>query len=111
MERQPMKFGNGVFNLQVRHGAGKPHTRVYREMLEQVELAEELGFDSAWLIEHHFKEDGECPSVPPSCDTGSCDLSTELRPLRYESGWSRGSRASDRRFRFGWNAWCSSRYR
>jgi alkanesulfonate monooxygenase SsuD/methylene tetrahydromethanopterin reductase-like flavin-dependent oxidoreductase (luciferase family) len=58
-----MKFGIGPFNLQVPHGSGKPHTQVYREMLEQVELAEELGFDSAWLIEHHFKEDGECPSV------------------------------------------------
>ena len=49
-----MKFGIGPFNLQVPHGSGKPHTQVYREMLEQVELAEELGFDSAWLIEHHF---------------------------------------------------------
>lgn len=58
-----MKFGIGPFNLQVPHGSGKPHTKVYREMLDQVELAEELGFDSAWLIEHHFKEDGECPSV------------------------------------------------
>ena len=58
-----MKFGIGPFNLQAAHGSGKPHAEVYREMLEQVELAEELGFDSAWLIEHHFKEDGECPSV------------------------------------------------
>ena len=53
-----MKFGIDPFNLQVPHGSGKPHAQVYREMLDQVELAEELGFDSAWLIEHHFKEDG-----------------------------------------------------
>ena len=57
-----MKFGIGAFNLQVSHGSGKPQSQVYREMFEQIELAE-LGFDSAWLIEHYFKEDGECPSV------------------------------------------------
>ena len=35
----------------------------YNYWLDENCLAEELGFDSAWLIEHHFKEDGECPSV------------------------------------------------
>ena len=31
-----------------------PPKRLYHELLEQGELAEELGFDSVWLAEHHF---------------------------------------------------------
>ena len=32
----------------------KPQAQVFKEFLEEVELAEELGFDSVWLPEHHF---------------------------------------------------------
>ncbi len=32
----------------------KPQAQVFKEFLEEVELAEELGFDSIWLPEHHF---------------------------------------------------------
>jgi len=38
------------------------HSELYRQALEQVKLAEELNFDSAWIPEHHFLEDGYCPS-------------------------------------------------
>ena len=41
----------------------KTHTELYREMLEQVVIAEDIGFESAWLVEHHFMEDGMCPSL------------------------------------------------
>ena len=38
---------------------------VYRETFEYVELAESLGIDEVWLTEHHFVEDGYCPSLLP----------------------------------------------
>lgn len=38
---------------------------VYRESFEYVELAESLGIDEVWLTEHHFVEDGYCPSLLP----------------------------------------------
>jgi alkanesulfonate monooxygenase SsuD/methylene tetrahydromethanopterin reductase-like flavin-dependent oxidoreductase (luciferase family) len=38
------------------------HAELYRNTLEQVKLAEEFNFDSAWISEHHFLEDGYCPS-------------------------------------------------
>lgn len=36
--------------------------KLYRDMLEDAELAESLGFDSIWLSEHHFWFDGYCPA-------------------------------------------------
>lgn len=36
--------------------------RFYAERLEQISAAEALGFDSVWLTEHHFCEDGYTPS-------------------------------------------------
>lgn len=36
--------------------------RAYREMLEQIDLAEELGFDGVWLAEHHGSNYGSIPS-------------------------------------------------
>lgn len=38
------------------------YSRAYGEMLEQIEYAEELGFDSVWLAEHHFDAYGSMPS-------------------------------------------------
>ncbi len=31
-----------------------PQDRVFRDVLDEIEYAEELGFDSVWLPEHHF---------------------------------------------------------
>jgi alkanesulfonate monooxygenase SsuD/methylene tetrahydromethanopterin reductase-like flavin-dependent oxidoreductase (luciferase family) len=40
----------------------KPFETLYRESLDQIVWAEELGFRSAWLTEHHFCDDGYTPS-------------------------------------------------
>ena len=39
---------------------------LYRESLAQVEAAEQLGFDSIWLTEHHFTDDGYLPALMPA---------------------------------------------
>ncbi len=38
--------------------------RVYRETLEQIELADRLGFDSVWTVEHHFLHEFSYCSAP-----------------------------------------------
>jgi alkanesulfonate monooxygenase SsuD/methylene tetrahydromethanopterin reductase-like flavin-dependent oxidoreductase (luciferase family) len=39
-----------------------PFERFYAERLQQISEAEKLGFNSCWLTEHHFCDDGYTPS-------------------------------------------------
>jgi alkanesulfonate monooxygenase SsuD/methylene tetrahydromethanopterin reductase-like flavin-dependent oxidoreductase (luciferase family) len=39
-----------------------PFEQLYAESLDQIVEAERLGFDSAWITEHHFCDDGYTPS-------------------------------------------------
>jgi alkanesulfonate monooxygenase SsuD/methylene tetrahydromethanopterin reductase-like flavin-dependent oxidoreductase (luciferase family) len=56
-----VKFG--IFNL-MESPRGKEYARHEQEIAEQAAYAEELGFDSIWLAEHHFDRDyGLCPST------------------------------------------------
>lgn len=57
-----MKFGIGLFGMQTHPKLPYTHPELYKNTLSQVRLAEELNFDSAWISEHHFLEDGYCPS-------------------------------------------------
>ncbi|MGH3256478.1 MAG: LLM class flavin-dependent oxidoreductase [Streptosporangiaceae bacterium] len=41
-----------------------PWQQLYHETLDQASWAEELGFHSVWLSEHHFTDDGYMPSIP-----------------------------------------------
>ena len=45
-----------------RSGEAPTFEALYAENLEQIAWAETLGFDSVWLTEHHFCEDGYTPS-------------------------------------------------
>lgn len=58
-----MKFGIGYYSLQSPPHNPRNHADLYREMLTEIEAAEDMGFDSAWLTEHHFLTDGYCPSL------------------------------------------------
>lgn len=58
-----MRFGVGAYTMQLPPGSNSTHADLYREMLDQIRLAEDLGFESAWLAEHHFLADGICPSL------------------------------------------------
>ena len=57
-----MRFG--VFSVVDHSPAELPRTsgQFFGELLEQAEAAEQLGFDSFWVAEHHFHEYGAIPS-------------------------------------------------
>ena len=43
----------------------RPWPQFYAEQLAQIRGAEDLGYDEAWLTEHHFAEDGYSPAILP----------------------------------------------
>ena len=43
----------------------RPFPDVYRDELGLITHAEELGYDTIWLTEHHFADDGYSPSIIP----------------------------------------------
>ena len=58
-----VKIGIGLFTGQVMPGSERTFVQEYREILDLVRLAETLGFDSAWVSEHHGAGDGYMPSL------------------------------------------------
>ena len=60
-----LRIGIGLFTGQVPAGVQRTFAQEYRETLELVRLAEALGFDSAWVSEHHGASDGYLPSLLP----------------------------------------------
>jgi alkanesulfonate monooxygenase SsuD/methylene tetrahydromethanopterin reductase-like flavin-dependent oxidoreductase (luciferase family) len=52
----------GLFSLQTQRDVTKPVREVYNETIDLVGLAEDIGFDTAWLTEHHFGNYSMCPS-------------------------------------------------
>lgn len=58
-----MKFGIGYYSLQSPSHNPREHKDLYSEMLEEIVAAEDMGFESTWLTEHHLLEDGYCPSL------------------------------------------------
>ena len=43
----------------------RPWAEVYRGIMEQIVEAESMGFESIWLTEHHFVQDGYTPAPVP----------------------------------------------
>src|SRR6266699_5308823 len=61
-----VQIGIGLFTSQLPPGGKRTHVQEYREIVDLVRLAETLGFDSAWVSEHHGSGDGYMPSLLPT---------------------------------------------
>jgi alkanesulfonate monooxygenase SsuD/methylene tetrahydromethanopterin reductase-like flavin-dependent oxidoreductase (luciferase family) len=59
-----MKFGIFYEHQIPRPWNDEAEHRIYREALEQVELADRIGIDYAWEVEHHFLEEYSHSSAP-----------------------------------------------
>jgi alkanesulfonate monooxygenase SsuD/methylene tetrahydromethanopterin reductase-like flavin-dependent oxidoreductase (luciferase family) len=53
--------------------------RLFRETLEHVVLAERLGFDCIWGVEHHFLEDHSLSSAPGTWLAAAAALTSRIR--------------------------------
>lgn len=59
-----MKFGIFYEHQIPRPWDERSEHRTLQESLEQIELADQLGFDTAWVVEHHFLEEYSHSSAP-----------------------------------------------
>lgn len=59
------KIGVGLFTGQVPAGSSRSFHEDYADAIALTEIAEEAGFDSAWVSEHHGSADGYLPSLLP----------------------------------------------
>lgn len=57
-----MRFGIGPLSFQRAPWDDRSFHEIYAEGVELAELAEAVGFDSIWVAEHHFSDDGFTPS-------------------------------------------------
>lgn len=63
MRSVTVRIGIGLFTAQLPAGSPRTFAQEYRESVELVRLAEQAGFDSAWVSEHHGASDGYLPSL------------------------------------------------
>ena len=59
-----MRFGIFYEHQLPRPWAADSERRLFQDALDQVELADRLGIDSAWEVEHHFLEEYSHSSAP-----------------------------------------------
>ena len=59
-----MKFGLFYEHQLPQPWAEDSEPRLYRQAFEQIELADRLGIDCVWEVEHHFLEEYSHSSAP-----------------------------------------------
>jgi natural product biosynthesis luciferase-like monooxygenase protein len=88
------------------------HAEVYGNTLEECRLADELGFHTVWLAEHHFSHYGICPSLAPLAgalarETRRARIGTAVviapfeHPVRIAEEWAEIDILSGGRLEFG----------
>jgi alkanesulfonate monooxygenase SsuD/methylene tetrahydromethanopterin reductase-like flavin-dependent oxidoreductase (luciferase family) len=71
-----MQFG--LFSLMTQRDRSVGAREIYRNMVEHVKLAEQIGFDVAWFAEHHFSNYSLSPS-PITLATCLAPQTTRIR--------------------------------
>ena len=80
LDESPVRFGLW-YDFRNPAQWQRPFESFYRETLDQIAWAEELGYRSVWLTEHHFVEDGYTPS--PLVIAGS--IAARTREMRMST--------------------------
>src|SRR5215831_17577408 len=62
--REPVRFGIFYEHQLPRPWAPEDEGRLLADALEQVEIADRVGFDVVWEVEHHFLEEYSHSSAP-----------------------------------------------
>src|SRR5579871_1591495 len=73
---EQMKFGI-LYNIDYHREVHGSSASYYAQILEQIQLLEELGYDSAWFGEHHYA--GYSFGAPAVIATAAAERTTTLR--------------------------------
>lgn len=74
----PVKFGYYILNTYVPELDGES-PELYAHWFEQIDAAEDLGFDSLWVTEHHFRHFGGMMPNPQLMLTAAAQRTKRLR--------------------------------
>ena len=101
-----MKFGI-FYELQLPRPWGPDDERVlYQNALDQVELADRLGYDYAWEVEHHFLEEYSHSSAPEVFLGAASQRTSRIREVRCEAAPRNTSGADE--WLYSSRKWCST---
>ena len=100
-----MEFGLFMELSVPRPWTADSERQVYENALEQVRLADELGFDYVWAVEHHFLEEyshcsgpdiflSACAAQTTSASGSGTGWWRACRSTRARSGWPSARRCS-----------------
>src|SRR5205809_7371740 len=74
-----MRFGIFYEHQLPRPWAPDSEQRLFQEALDQVELADRLGYDHAWQVEHHFLEEYSHSPAPESFLAAASQRTRQIR--------------------------------
>ena len=107
-----MKFGYYILNTYVPELDGES-PELYARWLEQIDAAENFGFDSLWITEHHFRYFGGMMPSPPVMLAAAAQRTKKMRlgaavtilpmhnPLRIAEEFAMVDLLSNGRLNFG----------
>ena len=108
----PVKFGYYILNTYVPELDGES-PELYAHWLEQIDAAENLGFDSLWITEHHFRNFGGMMPSPSVILAAAAQRTKKMRlgsavsilpmhnPLRIAEEFAMVDLLSNGRLNFG----------
>lgn len=73
-----VQIGVGLWSMRASVANSASWRELYADLMVDARLAEELGFDTLWVAEHHFWYDGWCPQ-PLTAAAAALGASTRLR--------------------------------
>src|SRR5579863_10475789 len=95
-----MKFGIFYEHSVTKPWSRQSELRAYHQALEQIELADELGFDQVWEVEHHFLEEYSHSSAPEVILAAASQRTSRIRLghgiVQLPAGFNHPARVAER---------------